>query len=101
MEPNPLIGVIYHWIGGLASASNFIPFRPIKRLSWEVYWIIQGFAAWIVAPLLVEWLPAPLGIALSEWKDSSTRTRLLVSFGLFLLIASTVMVGSCNYLEAR
>ncbi|HEY3987884.1 MAG TPA: L-rhamnose/proton symporter RhaT [Acidobacteriaceae bacterium] len=63
--PNPLIGVLYHWIGGLASASNFIPFRPIKRWSWEIYWIIQGFAAWILAPavfalLLVPDLPALL-----------------------------------------
>jgi L-rhamnose-H+ transport protein len=56
---NPLIGVIYHWIGGLASASNFIPFRPIKRWSWEIYWIIQGFAAWIVAPIILAWLLVP------------------------------------------
>jgi len=56
---NPLIGVIYHWIGGLASASNFIPFRPIKRWSWEIYWIVQGFAAWIVAPAVVGYLLVP------------------------------------------
>ena len=59
MVPNPLIGVLYHWIGGLASASNFIPFRPIKRWSWEVYWIIQGFAAWIIAPAVLAWLLVP------------------------------------------
>ena len=59
MGPNPLLGVIYHWIGGLASASNFIPFRPIKRWSWEIYWIIQGFAAWIVAPLVMASLLVP------------------------------------------
>jgi L-rhamnose-H+ transport protein len=59
LGPNPLIGVIYHWIGGLASASNFIPFRPIKRWSWEIYWIIQGFAAWIVAPILFASLLLP------------------------------------------
>ena len=59
MGPNPLLGVIYHWIGGLASASNFIPFRPIKRWSWEIYWIIQGFAAWIVAPLVLASLLVP------------------------------------------
>ncbi|HEY1965521.1 MAG TPA: L-rhamnose/proton symporter RhaT, partial [Acidobacteriaceae bacterium] len=53
MGANPLVGVIYHWIGGLASASNFIPFRPIKRWSFEIYWIIQGFAAWIVAPIVI------------------------------------------------
>jgi L-rhamnose-H+ transport protein len=59
LGPNPLLGVIYHWIGGLASASNFIPFRPIKRWSWEIYWIIQGFAAWIVAPLVLASLLVP------------------------------------------
>jgi L-rhamnose-H+ transport protein len=59
LGPNPLIGVIYHWIGGLCSASNFIPFRPIKRWSWEIYWIIQGFAAWIVSPLVIASLMVP------------------------------------------
>jgi L-rhamnose-H+ transport protein len=51
--PNPFIGVIYHWIGGFASATNFIPFRGIKRWSWEVYWLIQGIAAWLIAPTLL------------------------------------------------
>jgi L-rhamnose-H+ transport protein len=53
LGPNPFLGVIFHWIGGFCSATNFIPFRGIKRWSWEVYWIIQGFAAWIVAPLIL------------------------------------------------
>jgi len=57
--PNPFIGVLYHWIGGLASASNFIPFRGIKRWSWEIYWIIQGIAAWIIAPILLALLLVP------------------------------------------
>ena len=59
MGPNPFIGVIYHWIGGLASASNFIPFRGIKRWSWEIFWIIQGIAAWIVAPMVLALLLVP------------------------------------------
>ena len=64
MGPNPFIGVIYHWIGGFASATNFIPFRGIKRWSWEIYWIIQGFAAWIVAPIILAhiFVPHPLSI---------------------------------------
>ncbi|MDR3734091.1 MAG: L-rhamnose/proton symporter RhaT [Acidobacteriaceae bacterium] len=53
MGPNPFLGVVFHWLGGLASASNFIPFRGIKRWSWEVYWIIQGIAAWLIAPTLI------------------------------------------------
>ena len=59
MGPDPFIGVLYHWIGGLASASNFIPFRGIKRWSWEIYWIIQGIAAWIVAPMVLALLLVP------------------------------------------
>jgi L-rhamnose-H+ transport protein len=59
MGPNPLIGVVYHWIGGFASATNFIPFRGIKRWSWEIYWIIQGFAAWIIAPLVLALIFVP------------------------------------------
>jgi L-rhamnose-H+ transport protein len=59
LGPNPLLGVVYHWIGGLASASNFIPFRPIKRWSWEIFWIIQGFVAWIVAPEIFAFLFVP------------------------------------------
>ncbi len=59
LGPNPFIGVIFHWIGGFASATNFIPFRGIRRWSWEVYWIIQGFAAWIVAPIVLAGLLVP------------------------------------------
>lgn len=50
MGANPFVGVIFHWIGGFCSATNFIPFRGIKRWSWEIYWIIQGVAAWLIAP---------------------------------------------------
>lgn len=59
MGANPFIGIVYHWIGGFASATNFIPFRAIKRWSWEIYWIIQGFAAWIVAPIVLAYLFVP------------------------------------------
>ena len=64
MGPNPLVGVVFHWIGGFASATNFIPFRGIKRWSFEIYWLIQGFAAWIVAPLVIcsIFVPHTLGI---------------------------------------
>ena len=59
MGANPLLGIVYHWIGGFASATNFIPFRGIKRWSWEIYWIIQGVAAWLIAPSAFAWLLIP------------------------------------------
>ncbi|HTD97495.1 MAG TPA: L-rhamnose/proton symporter RhaT [Edaphobacter sp.] len=72
MGPNPFIGVIYHWIGGFASATNFIPFRGIKRWSWEIYWLIQGFAAWIVAPLVLAGLLVPNLFAILHAAPSSS-----------------------------
>ena len=59
MGVNPFLGIVYHWIGGFASATNFIPFRRIRRWSWEIYWIVQGVAAWIVAPLVLAGLLVP------------------------------------------
>jgi L-rhamnose-H+ transport protein len=76
--PNPFIGVIYHWIGGFASATNFIPFRGIKRWSWEIYWLIQGFAAWIVAPIVLAGIFVPhLSSILHEAPSSSIFYALL------------------------
>ncbi len=59
MGANPLIGVIYHWLGGLASASCYVPFRGIRRWSWEVYWLVQGTFSWILAPGLIASLLVP------------------------------------------
>ncbi len=59
MGTNPFIGVLYHWLGGFASATNFIPFRGIKRWSWEIYWLIQGVAAWLIAPIVLAGLLVP------------------------------------------
>lgn len=64
MVPNAFLGIFYHWLGGFASATNFIPFRGIRRWSWEIYWIVQGLAAWILAPPLVAsiFVPGIFGI---------------------------------------
>ncbi len=56
---NPLIGVFYHWLGGLASASFYIPYRGVKNWSWETYWLVGGFFSWIIAPLTLASLLVP------------------------------------------
>lgn len=47
---NPLIGVIYHWLGGLASASFYVPYRGVRRWSWEIFWLTGGVFSWVIAP---------------------------------------------------
>ena len=50
MTPNPLMGVFYHWLGGLASASFYVPYRGVKKWSWEIYWLTGGIFSWLLAP---------------------------------------------------
>ncbi|ADG10250.1 L-rhamnose/proton symporter RhaT [Caulobacter segnis] len=52
MTPNPLLGVIFHWLGGLASASFYVPYRGVKRWSWEIFWLTGGLFSWLLAPWL-------------------------------------------------
>ncbi|HET8880633.1 MAG TPA: L-rhamnose/proton symporter RhaT, partial [Solimonas sp.] len=52
MTPNPLLGVLFHWLGGLASASFYVPYRGVRRWSWEVFWLVGGLFSWIFAPWL-------------------------------------------------
>src|SRR6266699_5414184 len=50
MAANPALGVVFHWLGGLASGSFYVPFRGVKRWAWETYWLVGGFFSWIIAP---------------------------------------------------
>ena len=50
MTPNPILGVFLHWLGGLASASFYVPYRKVRGWSWETYWLVGGVMSWIVAP---------------------------------------------------
>ena len=59
MHGNPFLGVLFHWLGGLASASFYIPYRGVKRWSWETYWLVGGIFSWIVAPWLLATLLVP------------------------------------------
>ena len=42
-----------HWLGGLASASFYVPFRRVRGWSWETYWLTGGVISWVVAPWLL------------------------------------------------
>ena len=53
MSPNPALGVFFHWLGGLASGSFYVPYRGVRRWSWETYWLVGGIFSWIIAPWLI------------------------------------------------
>ena len=64
MGPNPFLGIVYHWIGGLASASCYLPFRKIRHWSWEVYWLLQGIFSWIICPTVLALIFVPAAYAI-------------------------------------
>ncbi|MBS1851028.1 MAG: L-rhamnose/proton symporter RhaT [Acidobacteria bacterium] len=53
MNPNPVLGVFFHWLGGLASGSFYVPYRGVKGWAWETFWLAGGFFSWIIAPWLL------------------------------------------------
>ncbi|MCW5551857.1 MAG: L-rhamnose/proton symporter RhaT [Verrucomicrobiae bacterium] len=53
MMANPFLGVFFHWLGGLASGSFYVPYRGVKKWSWETYWLVGGFFSWIICPWLL------------------------------------------------
>jgi len=54
---NPLLGVVFHWLGGLSSASFYVPYKRIKLWSWEIFWLTGGIFSWLLAP----WIGAFIG----------------------------------------
>lgn len=57
MNPNPLLGVVFHWLGGLSSASFYVPYKRIRLWSWEIFWLTGGIFSWVIAP----WIGAFVG----------------------------------------
>ena len=52
MGTNPFLGVLLHWCGGLASGSFYVPYKGVKKWSWETYWLVGGIFSWIICPWL-------------------------------------------------
>jgi L-rhamnose-H+ transport protein len=72
MTPNPVLGVLFTWLGGLAAGSFYVPFRGVKRWSWETYWLIGGIFSWIVVPyVFAHLLTNDLHAVLSETSVST------------------------------
>ena len=53
MGANPILGVVFHWLGGLASGSFYVPYRRVKHWNWETYWLVGGFFSWIIVPWIL------------------------------------------------
>lgn len=69
---NPFLGVIYHWLGGLASGSFYVPFKGVRKWSWEVYWMVGGFFSWIICPWVLALLLTHDVVGVLQKQSAST-----------------------------
>lgn len=68
---NALAGVIFHFIGGFASGSFYVPYKKVKGWSWESMWILGGLFSWIIVPPIAAWLTIPNFADIISNTDSS------------------------------
>lgn len=80
---NPILGVFFHWLGGLASASFYIPYLGVRKWSWETYWLVGGVFSWIIAPLVLASLLVPdlFGVLQTAWASSPNAVKWAYLFG--------------------
>lgn len=54
-----ILGTLFHFIGGFASGSFYMPFSRVRGWAWESYWIIGGLFSWLIVPPLAAWITLP------------------------------------------
>lgn len=54
-----LLGVIFHFIGGFASGSFYLPYKKVKAWNWESYWLAGGMFSWLIVPFIAAALTVP------------------------------------------
>jgi L-rhamnose-H+ transport protein len=54
-----VFGIIFHFIGGFASGSFYMPYKKVKGWSWESFWIVGGLFSWLIAPPVAAYLTIP------------------------------------------
>jgi len=110
-----IFGVIFHFIGGFASGSFYIPYKKVKGWAWESFWIVGGIFSWLIVPPLAAYLTIP-GFADIIKATSGNIIYLTYFFGLLwgiggltyglgvrylgVSLGSTIILGLCSVFGA-
>ena len=90
--------------------SNYL-FSALAGVTWymQFFFYTMGetqmgqykFSSWTLHMASIIIFSSLWGIALKEWRGSSSGTKSKLALGLLMLILSTIIVGYGNYLGAR
>jgi L-rhamnose-H+ transport protein len=79
---NPVSGILLIALGSIGAASFYVPFKRVKIWAWESYWLSQGVAAWLIAPVLFAFIFVPQGELLPIINESPASAKLMaIVFG--------------------
>ena len=110
-----ILGVIFHFIGGFASGSFYMPYKKVKGWSWESFWIVGGLFSWLIVPPLAAYLTIPgfmdiIKAAPSSVIGSTFLMGLLWGIGgltyglgvryLGVSLGSSIILGLCSFFGA-
>ncbi len=96
---NPLLSIALIAVGSIGAASFYVPFKKVKDWAWESYWIVQGLAAWIIAPWIFAYFTVPDGALMDIISEAPTKAKLLsIMFGAFWGIGGLTFGLSIRYL---
>lgn len=96
---NPLLGIALIAIGSIGAASFYVPFKKVRKWEWESYWIVQGVAAWLVAPWLFAYLTVPKGTLISILTEAPAQAKgLAIFFGALWGIGGLTFGLTLRYL---
>ena len=76
-----ILGIFFHFIGGFASGSFYMPYKKVRGWAWESYWIVGGIVSWLIVPPLAAWLTIP-GFAELIKHTSANTIAYTIFFGV-------------------
>jgi L-rhamnose-H+ transport protein len=77
---NPLTGILLIALGSIGAASFYVPFKKVKSWAWESYWLSQGVAAWLIAPILFAFIFVPNGELFPIIREAPSSAKLMAVF---------------------
>ena len=110
-----ILGVIFHFIGGFASGSFYIPYKKVKGWSWESFWIVGGLFSWLIVPPIAAYLTIPSFADIIKNTPTSTLTATYImgllwgigglTYGLGVRylgvsLGSSIILGLCSVFGA-
>jgi len=96
---DPVSGILLIALGSIGAASFYVPFKKVKNWAWESYWLSQGVAAWLIAPLIFALIFVPKGELLPIIKEAPSSAKLMAMlFGVLWGFGGLTFGLSIRYL---